>query len=72
MTTNCACDTDAEIRIKMLFYPIEKRSQCIRPHRNSLAHGKTPQFAILNHAAGPHAEPRPLQLQNIRLGPDVS
>src|SRR5262249_52379965 len=31
--------------------PANLAGRIVRPHRNGLAHGKPPQFAILNHAA---------------------
>src|SRR5262249_51635194 len=44
----------------------------VRPHRNGLAHGKPPQFAILNHAAIDSGIPRESVTQRLgisRLSP---
>jgi hypothetical protein len=39
----------------------------IRPHWNSVAHGKPPQFAILNHAAVDSGIPRESATQRIGI-----
>src|SRR5499433_3770253 len=39
----------------------------VRPHRNSLAHGKPPQFAILNHAAIDSGIPRESATQRLGI-----
>src|SRR2546430_11136699 len=42
-------------RLRSIFRSLGKTANLaggiVRPHRNGLAHGKPPQFAILNHAA---------------------
>jgi hypothetical protein len=42
-------------RLRSIFRSLGKPANLaggvVRPHRNSVAHGKPPQFAILNHAA---------------------
>jgi len=35
-----------------------RRRSVVRPHRNSVAHGKPPEFAIFNHAAVDSGIPR--------------
>src|SRR5262244_3618696 len=44
----------------------------VRPHRNSLAHGKPPQFAILNHAAIDSGIPRESATQRLGISPPAS
>src|SRR5215831_8751273 len=39
----------------------------VRPHRNGLAHGKPPQFAILNHAAIDSEIPRESATQRLGI-----
>src|SRR5262249_8992351 len=39
----------------------------VRPHRNGLAHGKPPQFAILNHAAIDSGIPRESATQRLGI-----
>src|SRR5262249_19668691 len=39
----------------------------VRPHRNGLAHGKPPQFAILNHAAIDSGIPRESVTQRLGI-----
>src|SRR5262245_38466596 len=39
----------------------------VRPHRNVLAHGKPPQFAILNHAAIDSGIPRESATQRLGI-----
>src|SRR5262249_35640146 len=39
----------------------------VRPHRNSMAHGKPPQFAILNHASIDSGIPRESATQRIGI-----
>src|SRR5262245_61604531 len=39
----------------------------VRPHRNSVAHGKPPQFAILNHAAVDSGIPRESDTQRLGI-----
>jgi hypothetical protein len=41
----------------------------IRPNRNSVAHGKPPQFAILNHAAVDSGIPGESAAQRIGISP---
>src|SRR5262249_8990196 len=43
----------------------------VRPHRNSVAHGKPPQFAILNHAAVDSGIPRESATQRIGITPEA-
>src|SRR5262245_48056181 len=42
----------------------------VRPHRNSMAHGKPPQFAILNHASNDSGIPRESATQRIGISPN--
>src|SRR5262245_42704471 len=42
----------------------------VRPHRNGLAHGKPPQFAILNHAAIDSGIPRESATQRLGIIPN--
>src|SRR5262249_5057442 len=47
--------------------PATLAGRIVRPHRNRLAHGKPPQFAILNHAAIDSGIPRESATQRLGI-----
>src|SRR5262249_24613098 len=47
--------------------PANLAGRIVRPHRNRLAHGKPPQFAILNHAAIDSGIPRESATQRLGI-----
>src|SRR5262249_6769041 len=47
--------------------PANLAGRIVRPHRNGLAHGKPPQFAILNHAAIDSGIPKESATQRLGI-----
>src|SRR5262249_8414114 len=60
-------------RLRSIFRSLGKTANLaggvVRPHRNGLAHGKPPQFAILNHAAIDSGIPRESATQRLGITP---
>src|SRR4029453_17313020 len=58
-------------RLRSIFRSLGKPANLaggiVCPHRNSVAHGKPPQFAILNHAAVDSGIPRESATQRIGI-----
>src|SRR5512132_638755 len=60
-------------RLRSILRPLGKPANLtgsiVRPHRNSVAHGKPLQFAILNHAAIDSGIPRESATQRLGIRP---
>src|SRR5438876_11457493 len=63
-------------RLRSIFRSLGKTANLaggiVRPHRNGLAHGKPPQFAILNHAAIDSGIPKESATQRLGINGGIS
>src|SRR4029453_14864178 len=57
--------------LRPLGKPANLTGSIVRPHRNSVAHGKPLQFAILNHAAIDSGIPRESVTQRLGISPEA-
>src|SRR5262249_38936991 len=65
------CNRSQPSRLCSIFRSLGKPANfaggVVRPHRNSVAHGKPPQFAILNHAGIDSGIPRESATQRLGI-----